>query len=77
MTHYNLKRNNEKLMSLYIDFLPHCEFLSEKIKLLDQIQYLKLKIIKTGQMNLSAAYENVDFRTELIESDFQSVDYKQ
>lgn len=78
MNHISYKNRMQERMFRYINFLSiaQSEFQVNKIynqknptfKLLDEIQYLKFRIIQIDQMTASAAMNHVDFRIDVLES---------
>lgn len=68
MTHVYLNNLRKKQMELYIDYLPHCATTRERIALLDEIQELKFKIVRAGQMTVSESHETVKFKSVTMRS---------
>lgn len=82
MNYLNYRRQLEKQMYLYIEFLPFIkedENYSKKeretmtFKLLDEIQFLKLRIQKIDRMNVCQASGLVVFKRERKTSNFKKV----
>lgn len=49
MNHTTCRHQIEKQMLLYIDFLPHCETIAQKLKLLDEINLQRAMIAEIDQ----------------------------
>jgi len=80
MNHLKLRRELENQMYLYIAFLPTINFDNPErtkqetetmiFKLLDEIQFLKLRILQINRMNVNQAYSPVRFVKNRITAKF-------
>lgn len=68
MNYITLRSNTERQLRLYIDFLPHCGTYPCQLKLLDEIQALKLKIRHIDNLPLEIAQQQITFHEKFIES---------
>lgn len=76
MNHIKFKKELENQMYNYINFLPHIkseypDYSPQQIErltflLLDEIQFLKLRIFQINRMNISQAYSPVNFVKDKI-----------
>ena len=68
MNYSSYKRNLQKQLIDYVNYLPYCSSNIERFKLLDEIISLKYQILRIEQKTLLEAEKEVWFSTETFKS---------
>lgn len=69
MNYLNYKYRIQRLMLLYIDFLPLCTSQKQRFDLLDEITDLRYKIEKIDRMSTLESHKQMRTKTIQLESD--------